>query len=269
MERKDSFFDSLKKEIKAMRTISRVLFFLAVAFYYCMLPVTMKLASSRSMLILWGERIPYSAFTGVVSSLSNMVLVVLVVFFGKLGFLTSLVITAMALMNLTKGILVSHILLSLPGFCFMITTLISLIIIHRRNEQVKRMQDEKLILMKVEQEHLNKVFAETAQALASAIDAKDRYTHGHSTRVAEYSKEIAKRAGKSENEINDIYFAALLHDVGKIGVSEAIINKKGKLSDYEFDQVKKHTVLGWEILSNITSLPYLNIGAHYHHEKFD
>ena len=72
---------------------------------------------------------------------------------------------------------------------------------------------------------LTQMTAETAQALASAIDAKDAYTHGHSTRVAEYSREIARRAGKSESECHDIFLAALMHDVGKIGVPGKIINK--------------------------------------------
>ncbi|WP_407429028.1 HD-GYP domain-containing protein [Treponema sp.] len=134
---------------------------------------------------------------------------------------------------------------------------------------LQKAHEHEIELMKKEQEHLGELFSQTAAALASAIDAKDRYTHGHSNRVAEYSREIAKRAGKTENEINEIYFAALLHDVGKIGVSGAIINKNGKLNDEEFNEIKKHPVWGWEILSNITHSPYLSIGAHYHHEKYN
>lgn len=113
------------------------------------------------------------------------------------------------------------------------------------------------------------LFEETTEALANAIDAKDRYTHGHSTRVAILSRRIAEEAGLSEAECNQVYFAALLHDVGKIGVPDKIINKPGKLTDEEFAQIKLHPVLGNRILSSIRLSPYLSVGAHYHHERYD
>ena len=138
-----------------------------------------------------------------------------------------------------------------------------------KSYELQKAHEHEIELMKKEQEHLGELFAQTAAALASAIDAKDAYTHGHSTRVAEYSREIAKRAGKNEIETREIYFSALLHDVGKIGVSSAIINKNGKLTDEEFEKIKNHPILGWEILSKITHSPNLSVGAHYHHEKYD
>ena len=103
-------------------------------------------------------------------------------------------------------------------------------------------------------------------ALVNAIDAKDKYTHGHSARVAEYSKKIAEVAGKSPEECEQIYYVALLHDVGKIGVPEKIINKEGRLTDEEYAQIKNHVELGAQILKDITVYPYLSIGAHFHHE---
>lgn len=118
-------------------------------------------------------------------------------------------------------------------------------------------------------EALTSMTAETAQALASAIDAKDKYTHGHSTRVAEYSRTIARIAGKSDAECRDIYLAALLHDVGKIGISNSIINKKGKLTAEEYDVIKTHPVIGQQILANIKQAPYICDGAYYHHERYD
>ena len=117
--------------------------------------------------------------------------------------------------------------------------------------------------------HQKHLFEETALALANAIDAKDKYTHGHSIRVAEYSKRIAELSGKSEQECEDIYYAGLLHDVGKIGVPEAIITKEGRLTDEEDEAIKQHSAKGAEILKNITEYPYLSIGAHYHHERYD
>ncbi len=116
---------------------------------------------------------------------------------------------------------------------------------------------------------LTRMTNETAQALASAIDAKDTYTHGHSTRVAEYSREIAKISGKNEAECQEIYFSALLHDVGKIGVPGKIINKLGALTAEEFEVIKTHPVIGNQILKNITQSPHIGDGAYYHHERYD
>lgn len=104
------------------------------------------------------------------------------------------------------------------------------------------------------------------ETLAEAIDAKDTYTHGHSRRVAEYSREIARRAGYSEPAQNEIYMMGLLHDVGKIGVPDAVIYKPGRLDDDEFEQIKTHPGKGAKILG---SMPELVIGAHWHHERFD
>ena len=113
------------------------------------------------------------------------------------------------------------------------------------------------------------MFEQTAEALANAIDAKDKYTHGHSSRVAMYSEKIARKAGMSDEECENIYFAGLLHDVGKIGISDQIINKEGKLTDEEYAQIKMHPVYGNQILASINKSPYLSIGAHHHHERYD
>jgi len=107
------------------------------------------------------------------------------------------------------------------------------------------------------------------QTLAEAIDAKDTYTNGHSDRVASYSREIAKRYGYSEKEQDDIYMMGLLHDVGKIGVPDEIINKNGKLTDEEFAAIKTHPVIGDRILKKVEEMPKLSIGARWHHERFD
>ena len=120
-----------------------------------------------------------------------------------------------------------------------------------------------------EEKNLHRLFEQTAAALANAIDAKDEYTHGHSARVAEYSRKIAEHYGKSQEECDEIYQIALLHDVGKIGIAESIINKAGKLTDEEFAAIKQHPVLGAQILKSINEYPDLIIGARYHHERYD
>ena len=107
------------------------------------------------------------------------------------------------------------------------------------------------------------------QTLAEAIDAKDTYTKGHSGRVAVYAREIARRHGYDEQRLDEIYMMGLLHDVGKIGVPDEIINKTSRLTDEEFAQIKKHPVVGNRILSNIQEMPKLSFGARWHHERYD
>lgn len=110
---------------------------------------------------------------------------------------------------------------------------------------------------------------QVVKTLASTIDAKDRYTNGHSSRVAKYSREIALRAGKSVEFQDEIYIVALLHDIGKIGIPDNILNKSSKLTDEEYETIKQHPSIGVEILKNISEMPNIEIGAHYHHERFD
>lgn len=106
-------------------------------------------------------------------------------------------------------------------------------------------------------------------ALAKTVDAKDHYTNGHSQRVARYSVEIAKRLGKSVQEQEEIYAMGLLHDVGKIGISGAIINKTSRLTEEEYTEIKTHTTIGYDILKTITEMPGLATGARWHHERYD
>ena len=127
----------------------------------------------------------------------------------------------------------------------------------------------RIISREEESKNVQRLFAQTAMALVNAIDAKDKYTHGHSSRVAEYSRKIAQQAGKSPAECEEIYYVALLHDVGKIGIPEAIINKEGRLTDEEYGVIKRHSELGAQILQSITEYPYISIGAHFHHERYD
>ena len=126
------------------------------------------------------------------------------------------------------------------------------------------------ILKKEEQSrNSQRLFEQTAMALIGAIEVKDKYTHGHSSRVAMYSRMIAEKAGKSPKECEEIYYAALLHDVGKIGIPVNILSKDSKLTDEEYAIIKQHPVLGDQILQSITEFPYISLGAHFHHERYD
>ena len=106
-------------------------------------------------------------------------------------------------------------------------------------------------------------------AIANTIEAKDLYTSGHSNRVAKCSVEIAKRMGLPEEEVKELNFKALLHDIGKIGVPDAILNKPMALEEDEFAIIKKHPVIGGDILKNIAIVSNLHYGALYHHERYD
>lgn len=107
------------------------------------------------------------------------------------------------------------------------------------------------------------------KTLATTIEAKDEYTKGHSYRVAEYSALIAKQLGWSENEVQNLRNAAFLHDIGKIGVPDTILNKPTKLSDEEYEIIKSHTIMGADILKDITIVSNLTDIARYHHERYD
>ena len=113
------------------------------------------------------------------------------------------------------------------------------------------------------------LFLQVVSALAAAIDTKDEFTKGHSARVAEYSKMIAKRLGYTEARQEEIYMVALLHDVGKIGIPNGILNKPGKLTDEEYMQIKRHSQMGASILKNIENNPKFEKGALHHHERYD
>ncbi len=123
-------------------------------------------------------------------------------------------------------------------------------------------------LKKKEQEQ-KKLITEIVKAFAKTIDMKDKYTNGHSSRVAEYTAMLTKELGYDEETIWKYYNIALLHDIGKIGVPEEVLNKPGKLTDEEFEIIKSHTTLGYDALKNISVMPELAIGAQAHHERPD
>lgn len=113
------------------------------------------------------------------------------------------------------------------------------------------------------------VTIEAITTVANTIDAKDDYTKGHSFRVAAYSEELAKKLGWSEEDVRNIHYIALLHDIGKIGVPDSVLNKPFKLTDVEFEMIKNHTLVGAEILKDIRMFPNVSVGAKYHHERYD
>ena len=120
-----------------------------------------------------------------------------------------------------------------------------------------------------QQERLARLSIQAVLSLAGAVDAKDAYTNGHSQRVAEYSQEIARRAGWPEKRAQRIYMIGLLHDIGKIAIPDDIIHKPGPLTDEEYSVIRTHPEKGAQILRNISEFPELSVGARWHHEHYD
>lgn len=137
------------------------------------------------------------------------------------------------------------------------------------NDSVAQAEEREISLLKEDRQQMEQLFVHTAEALAASVDAKDSYTHGHSARVAKYARMIGRDVGMDERECDQLYYAGLLHDVGKIGIPITILNKPGKLTTEEFNTIKSHPVIGRQILSNIREAPFLIIGASYHHERYD
>ena len=147
---------------------------------------------------------------------------------------------------------------------FMVIFVVLGIVASRRVRQTERYEE-----LEKQNKRDQKLLLQVITAFANSIDAKDKYTHGHSSRVAEYSRKLAEMNNKSEQECEEIYYAGLLHDIGKIGIPDSIITKDGKLTDEEYEKIKEHPALGAQILKSITEFPYLSIGACGHHERYD
>ncbi|MBF0313317.1 MAG: HD domain-containing protein [Oligoflexia bacterium] len=118
-------------------------------------------------------------------------------------------------------------------------------------------------------ERAKKQLFQVSQAFANAIDLKDRYTGGHTRRVAHFAEVIAREMNLSQEELDEVRLAGILHDIGKIGVDDAILRKQAQLTREEFEKMKQHPHLGYEILGNIDGLKRVVDGVRYHHERPD
>lgn len=127
--------------------------------------------------------------------------------------------------------------------------------------KVKKSQDK--------QHKYHDIVNQSLETFAHAIDAKDENTNGHSVRVAIYSAEIARRMGMTEEEQEQIYYMGMLHDIGKIGIPDAILQKPGKLTEEEMQIIRNHPTIGGEILKDFTAIQGISNGARYHHERYD
>jgi HD-GYP domain-containing protein (c-di-GMP phosphodiesterase class II) len=118
-------------------------------------------------------------------------------------------------------------------------------------------------------DELRAMFLGTLKALTASIDAKDRYTRGHSERVAHLTRQLARAAGVDHQTADRFHIAGLVHDVGKIGVPEAVLRKAGRLTDEEFAHIRRHPEIGYTILRDIPQLADVLPGVLHHHERWD
>lgn len=116
---------------------------------------------------------------------------------------------------------------------------------------------------------VNEAYVSTVAVLADAIEAKDAYTRGHCEGVSRVAVEVGRRLGLVDEELNTVRYAALLHDVGKIGIPDGILLKPGKLMDEEFSIIQKHSVIGRDLVARVPALSHLSDVILHHHEKFD
>ena len=129
--------------------------------------------------------------------------------------------------------------------------------------------EEQTAIAESQTRHVTILTRQMMMALARIVDAKDHYTSGHSARVARYSRMIAEELGLPEEDCDVVYSLGILHDIGKVGVPESIINKPDKLDDNEYAVIRSHPQIGSDILAKVTLRPGLRTGARWHHERVD
>lgn len=256
----------MKKKIELPAiTLERVLailgYILLLAFYFISEKCSRMTSTSKEMYTVFNHLLPVASLAGVFSSISTLVLISLVVFYRKIGFYSSIVILAYRIFNLTKGILRFH-PTGLPALFITLIGLVSILLIYQRNERIIRVQER-------HRKELVDFTNSIIDAFAVCIDGKDSYTNGHSLRVAQYTRMLAKKLGEDEETIQKFYNIALLHDIGKIGIPDDILNKPGKLTEEEYEIVKTHPYRGYEILKKVKTQKDLVEGAQFHHERFD
>ena len=137
------------------------------------------------------------------------------------------------------------------------------------NNTVEHAHEIEIRNMQGEQERIKRLFDQTATAFVSAVEKKDDFTRGNSLKVAEYAKKIAALSGKGAEECEQVYYAALLHDVGLIGIPDSVIKNDADPSESDYETMRKKPLIGEEILSSISEHPYLSQGAHYSHERYN
>lgn len=137
------------------------------------------------------------------------------------------------------------------------------------NNTLEHAHEIEMLTLQSEQKRMKRLFDQTAKAFVAAVEKKDDFTIGNAVKEAEYARKLGKLAGKSDDECDKYYYAALLHDVGMIGIPDAVIKNDADPTQYDYETIRKKPVIGKEILSNITEFPYLSVAANYSHERYN
>ncbi|MDE7299529.1 MAG: HD-GYP domain-containing protein [Lachnospiraceae bacterium] len=154
-------------------------------------------------------------------------------------------------------------------FCAFAVSSVAMLLYKKQQMAMDNYQKNLEKAVKDERERVTQISLQAIEAISKTVDAKDKYTEEHSSRVAEYSCMIARELGWEEEQIRELRNSALLHDIGKIGIRDAVLNKPGRLDDEEYRLMKSHTVIGGDILDELSFLKNGGDGARYHHERYD
>ena len=254
---------NLKKLFSIKNFFKLIIYVVLFVCYYKSEMASRTAAQSQAMFTLGARQFPVSSLSGVYTSIMTIILMTWVVIFKRFGFATSTVIltirTTRLLMTLVRSNYTPTIL---PALFMTLAAVISVILVYILYEMMQHYQ----VKHRKQLESFNNSIME---AFSECVESKDSYTKGHSQRVAVYTKLLAQRLSEPKENIRKFYNVALLHDIGKLGMPEAILTKPGKLTPEEFEIVKKHPVSGYEILKNVRIQEDIAAGAHYHHERWD
>jgi HD-GYP domain-containing protein (c-di-GMP phosphodiesterase class II) len=224
-----------------------------VMYVFCMLTGSTNMVFSYilpllSILILYHDS-KLILYTGVASLVVNVCFVIVRILNGEIN-----------LMNSREAeIQIALIVLCFSG-CYAATLIY---------DNITKQNEEFVARLEKTSEEGKMMTLQTIRTIINTLDAKDEYTKGHSQRVSEYSGLLATELGLDKQDVENVKYIALLHDIGKIGIPDTILNKAGKLSDEEYETMKRHTLVGGDILKDIDAIDGLSVGAKYHHERYD
>ncbi|MCR5210650.1 MAG: HD domain-containing protein [Lachnospiraceae bacterium] len=163
----------------------------------------------------------------------------------------------------TYGIsIVNMAMVAVSVFLYIFTYMdINDVVIKAHETEIRSMRDERI--------KMRNLFDQTAKAFVSAVEKKDEYSKGKAVKVANYSRRMAALNGKSDQECEEVYYSALLHDIGLIGIPDSVLNNATDPAKEDREIMKKKPLIGKEILSSITEYPFLSQGAYYSHERYN
>ena len=163
----------------------------------------------------------------------------------------------------TYGLSIVNMAMVLVSVCLYIFTYLEV------NAEAVRAHEREVWDLQKEQQSMKRLFDQTVMAFVTAVEKRDPYSEGHSVRVADYARRIAETAGKTAEACDEVYYAALLHDVGMIALPDAVIRKSGSFTESEQRELRQKPAFSAEILSRISEFPYLSECARCSHERYD